>query len=172
MRISDFKELYPTFSASLRKMNDLNLEYHIKACNDQKIQFSDQKNVVDFIEERLEKTKNEISIRARRGQKKELVKARLKRIEKKDRDIPKKVIITIQQETKNCPYCQRPIENGNIDHIYPLTLGGLSIPQNLVHCCENCNNKKGALTLIEFVDKYNLEWDRIKLRLKELNKRF
>jgi 5-methylcytosine-specific restriction endonuclease McrA len=79
---------------------------------------------------------------------------------------------SVKNETEVCPYCFEPIINGNIDHIYPLTLGGLNISQNLVLCCDKCNNKKAGMTLNEFIYEYNLDWKKIKKRLKELNKRF
>lgn len=172
MNINDFKHQFPIFAKSIKKMDDLNLKFHIQACIYQEEQLSNQKDVVLFLRHRTEAVKEEIAARAKSRQKKEVIKARLRRMEKKSRDIPKSVMKSVIKEAEDCPYCFEQIENGNVDHIYPLTLGGLNISQNLVYCCNKCNNIKAGMTLNEFIYEYNLDWKRIKQRLKELNKRF
>ena len=57
----------------------------------------------------------------------------------------------ITYETKGrerCYYCGRKIMPNKItlDHIYPRSLGGPTIPQNLIPACKNCNEKKGNMT--------------------------
>lgn len=72
-----------------------------------------------------------------------------------------------------CPYCNNPInENAHLDHIYPLSKGGLSVIKNMVYICSSCNLKKRALTLNSFIKKYKLERDKIEKNLELLNKEF
>ena len=72
-----------------------------------------------------------------------------------------------------CPYCNNPIkEDAHLDHIYPLSKGGLSVIKNMVYICSSCNLKKGALTLNSFIKKYKLERDKIEKKLELLNKDF
>lgn len=55
----------------------------------------------------------------------------------------------------NCVYCGRKLtkETRTLDHVWPRRWGGLSIPDNLVPSCSNCNSKKNSMTL----EQYN-EW--------------
>jgi hypothetical protein len=49
----------------------------------------------------------------------------------------------------NCVYCGRPAEE--IDHIVPLSLGGLDTPENRVPACVECNRHKHAKPPIVFL---------------------
>lgn len=44
-------------------------------------------------------------------------------------------------------------KQATIDHVVPLSRGGLSTFNNMKLCCITCNNKKGDLLLHEFLDK-------------------
>jgi len=48
---------------------------------------------------------------------------------------------------ETCYYCGEPLEKRKItlDHIYPRSFGGFSIPENLKPCCAKCNSQKGEL---------------------------
>ena len=37
-----------------------------------------------------------------------------------------------------------------LDHMYPTSVGGPTIPNNLIPCCKNCNNRKSFLTEEEY----------------------
>lgn len=52
-----------------------------------------------------------------------------------------------------CHYCHRHIPFGNwsIDHKLPTSRGGSNKPENKVGACKSCNNRKGALTELEFM---------------------
>ena len=56
-----------------------------------------------------------------------------------------------------CPYCSGELgtfsgENcAELDHIYPVSKGGLSTESNLVYICKNCNRDKGRETLSKFI---------------------
>lgn len=52
------------------------------------------------------------------------------------------------KDYSKCGYCGQTLTTANctLDHMYPRTLGGVSLPNNLLPCCRNCNNEKGGLT--------------------------
>lgn len=51
-----------------------------------------------------------------------------------------------------CYYCGESLfqNNRTLDHIYPRSWGGISLPDNLYPACKNCNNKKTDMTLYQF----------------------
>ena len=53
---------------------------------------------------------------------------------------------------KQCRYCTDVLLVYNIvcDHMYPLSLGGDSTPNNLAIICKRCNTRKGHLTDKEY----------------------
>jgi len=58
-----------------------------------------------------------------------------------------------------CYYCGRQIENPSqitLDHIHPVSLGGPTIPQNLVPACRKCNSRKENMTPQQFQAYKNL----------------
>lgn len=72
-----------------------------------------------------------------------------------------------------CPYCFGPIgENPHADHIYPISLGGLSTKENMVIICSTCNLKKGTKTLREFMESERLDRTRVEYVLGLLGKKF
>lgn len=74
---------------------------------------------------------------------------------------------------KVCPYCEKEIQGeAEADHIYPVSLGGLSTSENMVYVCKQCNRKKDQLTLREFINKYSLDRERIERNLNSLGKKF
>ena len=56
--------------------------------------------------------------------------------------------LTLSQYGKPCRYCRCKMDVRNMvcDHIYPLSMGGKSIINNLQMICASCNTKKGPLT--------------------------
>lgn len=76
-------------------------------------------------------------------------------------------------KTSSCPYCTQKIEDsGHLDHIYPLSKGGLSVESNLVFVCSACNLKKSDMTLNQFIRKHSLDRVRIEKVLYDLGKDF
>lgn len=72
-----------------------------------------------------------------------------------------------------CPYCGSDVSDGlHADHIYPLSLGGLSTFDNMVYVCDSCNLKKGSQTLREFIVAAGLDFNAVCERLKKAGKRF
>ncbi len=51
-----------------------------------------------------------------------------------------------------CYYCGREMgpKKRTIDHLFPRVWGGVSIPNNLVPCCSNCNSHKSCLTEYQY----------------------
>ncbi len=49
-----------------------------------------------------------------------------------------------------CPYCNECIIRGHVDHIVPVSRGGLNDRSNLVWACQRCNVQKKDKTLLEF----------------------
>ena len=49
---------------------------------------------------------------------------------------------------RKCRYCNTNLLVNNMacDHIHPLSLGGVSTPDNLQMICMRCNTRKGPLT--------------------------
>ncbi len=66
-----------------------------------------------------------------------------------------------------CAYCGKwiDISAATIDHIVPLSRGGLSSWQNLVNCCTTCNQRKGDRTPAEAHMKLLIQPHPPKLRL-------
>ena len=47
---------------------------------------------------------------------------------------------------EQCFYCLEPLTigvNASLDHLVPLSVGGVNTKRNLVPCCTYCNNRKG-----------------------------
>lgn len=72
----------------------------------------------------------------------------------------------------NCPYCQQVIADGGhrLDHIYPVKLGGLSIPENLVWVCDPCNSAKRDRGLSDFLISQGYPLEPVLERLRALGK--
>lgn len=58
------------------------------------------------------------------------------------------------QQSAMCHYCNgyTPFNTWTIDHLIPTSRGGSQIPSNLVGSCLACNNSKGPLTYVEFME--------------------
>lgn len=61
--------------------------------------------------------------------------------------------LTYQLKGKErCYYCGKEVEPSKmtLDHVYPISLGGPTIPQNLVPSCRSCNGRKENMTPEQF----------------------
>ena len=67
-----------------------------------------------------------------------------------------------------CYYCGRKLTDKNItlDHIYPRSLGGPSIPQNLLPTCKSCNSEKENMTPEQYAVYRKLPNKGLKLEFK------
>jgi len=53
-----------------------------------------------------------------------------------------------------CHYCSRSVSPGQLtmDHIVPISRGGVSSRGNVVPCCHECNNKKKESLPMEWAE--------------------
>lgn len=68
---------------------------------------------------------------------------------RKHREKKKTADPVVQRDGYRCRYCGKEIEDISeihIDHIIPISQGGLDVPENKVVACRDCNLKKGART--------------------------
>ena len=79
---------------------------------------------------------------------------------------------------KDCPYCGGPLggfsglNSCHLEHIHPVSKGGLSTLQNCVFICADCNRNKSSSTLNKFIEKFDLNRDEIFSKLNVLGKDF
>jgi len=131
------------------------------------------KKKIKQIRDKIKKTKDKIKVEFDKQKDKEKLKekqARIKGYEGDSRDVAKTVRI---RKTENCPYCGNSLgSNPHKDHISPMAKGGLSTKKNMIWVCKDCNLQKSALTLNQFIKKYDLDRDFIEANLEELKKDF
>lgn len=71
----------------------------------------------------------------------------------------------------NCPYCSNAIiGNSHLDHIHPLSKGGLNIAENLVNCCAKCNLKKSDKGVFQFCKEQGFKYEEVCNRLLMMGK--
>lgn len=101
-------------------------------------------------------------------------KNKVQQKEKEKRKTLKKMKPTLKH-LGYCPYCFESFSADSVthvDHIYPLSKGGLESAKNLVVVCSTCNLNKGKLTLNSFIKKFNLNRDAIEKELDLLGKEY
>lgn len=64
-------------------------------------------------------------------------------------------------QSTSCYYCKKELDplTATMDHVVPISRGGLSKPNNLVASCHECNQKKRSMTAVEWtllLEKENL----------------
>ncbi len=89
---------------------------------------------------------------------------RLAMYDQESREIGSDIVRHIRKTTTDpyhCPYCNKITEHNNshVDHINPISNGGLSVKNNMVLVCSKCNLKKKDYPLWVFckTNKYNYE---------------
>ena len=76
------------------------------------------------------------------------------------------------QRTSDCPYCGGPLGGTpHLDHIHPVSCGGLSVLENLVWACQRCNGLKSNKTVLEFCEQSSLDFSTVIHRLRSQGKR-
>lgn len=52
-----------------------------------------------------------------------------------------------------CHYCLKSLDKASVtmDHLIPISKGGISSKGNVVPCCKECNNKKKNLTPVDII---------------------
>ena len=71
-----------------------------------------------------------------------------------------------------CPYCETKLsfEQSHVDHIHPVSKGGLNEDDNLVLVCASCNTSKGKKTLRALCRDTDLNYDVVVARLEMIGK--
>ena len=71
-----------------------------------------------------------------------------------------------------CPYCTDKLtfERSHVDHIHPVSKGGVSEDYNLVLVCAPCNTSKGSKTLRAFCRDAELNFEVVVARLEQIGK--
>lgn len=70
-----------------------------------------------------------------------------------------------------CPYCSKKIiGTSHLDHIHPLSKGGLNVTENLVDCCADCNLKKSDKGVFQFCKEQGYDYEQVCNRLLILGK--
>jgi 5-methylcytosine-specific restriction endonuclease McrA len=90
-----------------------------------------------------------------------------------DNKIRKRVtnLKVVVKKTKDCPYCGGDLGvEPHLDHIYPVTKGGLSIVENLIWCCSTCNGLKSDKGLMQFLKEQGLPIEQTLTRLHSIGK--
>jgi len=78
-------------------------------------------------------------------------------IHQDDGTITVKEIKRILEERKTCPYCGEPIGKPELDHMDPISKGGLHSISNIVGCCHKCNSKKHTKSFVEWLSFIKVE---------------
>ena len=134
--------------------------------------FEQKKIALEIALTSLQKESRQLATEIRRRQKSQQQKGMLAAYTGKSRQIAKMIKKQLL-ESDNCPYCTREIgQNPHADHIYPVSHGGLSTVANMIIICADCNQKKGDLTLREFIEKHNLDRSAIETYLTLHKKKF
>jgi 5-methylcytosine-specific restriction endonuclease McrA len=102
-----------------------------------------------------------------------ILDAKLSKAAKVDNKIREDVqrIKTKIHATELCPYCSDPLtKEKHLDHIYPVSKGGLNIKENLLYCCSKCNIIKSDKGLREFCRLRNINFIELVDRLERMGK--
>jgi 5-methylcytosine-specific restriction endonuclease McrA len=104
-----------------------------------------------------------------------IYKAKAETLDRKNRKSQAEVKQLLAPELKKygkCAYCENSLQfaDSHIDHIQPVSKGGLSTESNCVLICAKCNRSKGATLLRPFCKRTNLDYDKVVTRLEVLGK--
>ena len=95
--------------------------------------------------------------------------------DRESREIGSDIVRHIRKTTPNpfaCPYCSETTDhtNSHVDHINPISNGGLSVKNNMVLVCSSCNLKKKDHPLWVFCKRSKLSYESVAERLFKLGK--
>ena len=101
--------------------------------------------------------------------------ATLAAYEKKSRNVGQTLMKRMREEVSlpfYCNYCsQKTLKKDiHIDHINPVSNGGLSVERNLIPICKTCNLEKKDLSLRKFSKSKGLDYEEICDRLENQDK--
>lgn len=101
----------------------------------------------------------------------EILKAKAQALDRKNRSNQAELKQDLKPELakyKRCAYCENPLkfQDSHIDHITPVSKGGLGTLSNTVLVCSKCNLSKKAKTLRRFCADAGLDYDKVIARLE------
>ena len=132
------------------------------------------RNLLDSLPHiRREVLKKEKSAKTKK--KKQERSATLAAYEDKSRNIGRSIMAKMKSEVSSpfyCPYCSKkmPKTKIHVDHINPVSNGGLSVERNLVPVCSDCNLSKSDLSLRAFCKKNSYDFDQVCNTLEDMGK--
>lgn len=102
-------------------------------------------------------------------------KAKAESLDRKNRKSQAEVKQLLAPELKKygkCAYCENSLQfaDSHIDHIQPVSKGGLSTESNCALICAKCNRSKGRALLRPFGKRASLDHDKFVTRLEVLRK--
>jgi len=59
--------------------------------------------------------------------------------------------LLFQKTDGRCHYCGKELKRWTIDHLEPVSMGGIHDLYNLVPACRSCNSQKGDMNEVEFI---------------------
>lgn len=129
-----------------------------------------EKNEIEQANLKAKKEREQTKLKAKK-EKEQSLRALVARENKKSRRAAKTIKANLLK-TERCPYCTKEISGlPHADHIFPIAMGGLSVENNMVHVCADCNLAKSDKTLLEFCELAGLDFTQIVKALRELGKR-
>jgi len=65
------------------------------------------------------------------------------------------VLNCLKRSSFRCYYCSEPISSKiwHLEHLIPISKGGLNTPVNITSSCKTCNQMKGSLDIKDFINK-------------------
>ena len=103
------------------------------------------------------------------------MKSKAEALDRKNRKSQAEVKQLLAPELKKygkCAYCESSLKftDSHIDHIQPVSKGGLYTESNCVLICARCNRSKGATLLRPFCKKADLDYDKVVTWVEVLGK--
>jgi 5-methylcytosine-specific restriction endonuclease McrA/adenosyl cobinamide kinase/adenosyl cobinamide phosphate guanylyltransferase len=145
-----------------KKEFDNNVIHAIKIFGEFYFEFSRCSSRIDDIEKFLQRAREKRDAINQFERENGNALAKAASVDKKTRERATKIKFVIPIHDL-CPYCNKPLsgEDIHLDHIYPVSKGGLSIIENLVYCCSICNSKKSNKGLFQFSKDTGLDYEKI-----------
>jgi 5-methylcytosine-specific restriction endonuclease McrA len=177
VQIKEHEEIYQRNLTNLRKANG---KLRDKKYRDPSLLINDVRRRLEIGRFSSSEVQTEIDrkIQDEKNQKEEVntLRARIVEKDKSARKLAKKYRNFDHQikKLRVCPYCGDNLyeSHSHLDHIYPLSKGGLSNKSNLVFICQTCNQNKSNLTLRNFIKKMKFDESVVYDRLEKLGKDF
>lgn len=154
------------------KIAEFHRSLHSSGVAEGQLLAADAEKRINELRRAAERERSKGEVEQRKEERRRAEHALAARATKQDRALAAQLRHQLERDHE-CPYCGNWLaDNAQLDHIYPLACGGLSVRANLVFVCANCNSRKRDLTLNEFINRFDLSQRDIFERLDRLGKRF